>query len=214
MNKGINAPSINALEEYRVNQANQREIVWNPLYDTVTYAQAGQTSLTLFANPIGQSSKTIADTNMTLAGQLPAMQSFLVTSIHVELLPPALPGRATNAAGAVATNINDVQEVAQSGVLTMNIGNKIYVQEGPLGVFPPTWRVGGLAALAGAGEAADKFSVIDYGQTVGDAYEVLPFLIPSSQNFSVVLTWPTAVGITAATPIKVRLNGFLWRSVQ
>lgn len=214
MNRGISAPSVDALEEYRVNQASQREIVWNPLYDTVTYAQAGQTSLTLFVNPVGQSSKTLADTNMTLAGQLPKPQEFLVTSIHVELLPPALPGRAVVAATGLATNINDIQEVMQSGWLELTIGNKVYVQEGPLGVYPPTYRLAGIGALALAGEVADKCNIIDYGQVVGEYYEVLPFVIPHSQNFKVTLNWPTAVGITAATPIKVRLGGFLWRSVQ
>ena len=214
MNRGLSAPSIDALREYRVNQADQQDIVWQPLYDKVTYAQAGQTSLTFFSNPVGQSSKTLADTNMTLAGQLPNPQSFLVTSIHVELLPPALPGRAAAAATAIATNINDIQEVMQSGYLQLTIGSKTYVQEGPLGVFPPTYRLDGLAALAAAGEVADKFNIIDYGQVVGEYYEVLPFVIPSSQNFSVQLIWPTAVGITAATPIFVRLGGFLYRSVQ
>jgi hypothetical protein len=214
LSRGLSAPSPAALEEYRVNQADQREIVYAPLYDKATYAQAGQTSLTLFVNPVGQSSKTLADTNMTLAGQLPAPQSFLVTSIHVELLPPALPGRAAAAATAIATNINDIQEVMQSGWLELTIGTKVYTQEGPLGVFPPTYRLDGLAALAAAGEVADKMNIIDYGQVVGEYYEVLPYAIPQSQNFKVTLNWPAVVAITAATPIFVRLGGFLYRSVQ
>lgn len=212
--RGIAAPSPQALQEYRVNQGSQREIIWNPLYDYITYAQAGQTSLTFFQNPVGQSSKTLADTNMSLAGQLPSPQSFLLTSIHVELLPPALPGRAVIAATGVATNINDVQEVMQSGYLDLQIGNKSYVTEGPLGKYPPTYRLSGIGALALAGEVADKCNIIDYGQVTGLPYQVIPFSIPASQNFKVTLNWPTAVGITAATRIGVTLCGYLYRSVQ
>ena len=41
LSRGLSAPSPEALQEYRVNQAGQQEIVYAPLYDTVTYAQAG-----------------------------------------------------------------------------------------------------------------------------------------------------------------------------
>lgn len=214
MQPGFLPPTPNALDDYRVNLGGQRDIIWDPLYDFVTYAAAGQTSLNFFSFPIGQNGKTIADTNMELAGQLSKPESFLCTGIAVEFLPPALPGRATNAAGAVATNINDVREVMQSGSLQINIGNKYYSRQAPLGVYPQTYGVTGLAALAAAGEVADKMNIIDYGRVGGVPHNVLAFEIVSGQSFTCQMVWPTAVAITDNTRIGVRLLGFRWRSVQ
>mgnify|MGYP000960570814 FL=1 len=67
------APAFASLaQNYGVNVANVVEAIRQPIYDTVTYAAAGQTNLTFFALPIGQGGKTKVDTNMTTAGSLPA----------------------------------------------------------------------------------------------------------------------------------------------
>lgn len=211
---GIKPPDVNALEQYRVNQPGQLEINYWPLYDIITYAQAGQTSLTFFQNPIGQGGKTIADTNMELAGQLPAPQKFMVLSVHIELYPPALVGRSGTAATGIATNANDVQEVMQSGSLEVSVGNKTYVEQAPLGMFPQSFGLSGLAALAGQGAVADVINITDYARVSGVPFNVIPFVIPTSQNFVARMTWPTTIGITADTRIGVRLGGFLYRSVQ
>jgi hypothetical protein len=214
--QGLSVPNPDSLKQYAVNYGTQREIIWNPLYDYITYAQAGQTSLTFFQNPVGQSSKTYADTNMKLAGQLPYPQAFLMTGLQVELFPDALPGRGgLDPQTAVASNWNDMWEVFESGYLVLTIGDKEYIKEGPLGKFPPSYRLGGTAALTDTTTAAaTQLSIVDYAAFCGAPYRVIPFTIPNSQNFNVQLIWPTAVGITAACRIGITLLGYLYRAVQ
>lgn len=196
--------------------------LWYPLYDYQAYAAAGQTQLTFFSNPIGQGvtshpgstgPKTKADTNMTTSGILPTPQRFLCTGIQVMFRP----GSAVNASGAIATaglNWQDVWSVAKSGYLEVQVGNKSIVLDGPLGVFPEDTRLAGMAAMADATTAAASLhSQIDYATFAGRPYEVTPFEIPSSQNFSVTMNWPNAVALpsTVAGRVGIRLQGYLYR---
>ena len=124
-------------EKYKVNRSQEYEVTRQSLFDFQTYAAAGQTSLTFFQVPIGQGGKTIADTNLELAGQLPAPKYSLVESIEIYLFPADAPVSIVNAADAaglaVITNYaNDVDAVAQSGSLDFFIGSKSYLQEAPL----------------------------------------------------------------------------------
>jgi hypothetical protein len=205
-----------ALEQFRVNQENQLEVLYAPLYDTLTYAQAGQTSSQFFAVPNGSGGKTLADTNMTLAAQLPSPQAFLVTAISLDLFPAALPGRVAAAkAGVLASNMNDVYKVmAGSAYLQAIVGTKPQITEGRLGKFCSSWRLHGVEALAMAGEVADSVAITDYASTCGEPYNVVPFVIPSTQNFSVTCYFPTVITVTAACPFQATLHGYLYRGVQ
>lgn len=212
---GDNNDAMGALNEYRVNQESQLEILYAPLYDTLTYALAGQAVLNFFQVQNGQGGKTLADTNMTLAGQLPAPQAFLVTGISLDLVPPALPGRAVIAATGVATNINDLYEVMTGAAwLNITVGTKPQITEGMLGKFVSSWGLKAAAALALAGEVADKCNIVDYATTCGEPYNVVPFVIPSTQNFSLTINTPTVIGITAASRLQATLHGYLYRAVQ
>lgn len=209
-------PDFEKIKHFQVNRPGQEEAVWYPLYDYLTYAAAGQTQLNFFQNPVGQSSKTQADTNMTNAGMLPAPQRFFCIGVEVYFWP----GSAVNATGAITTNgLNwqDVYAVHKSGYLNFRIGSKDYVTDGPIGVFPSSTRLAGAAAMADATTAAAALhSQIDYAVMAGSPYEISPFWIPSNQNFSVTLNWPTAVALpsTVAGRIGVRLLGFLYRLSQ
>ncbi len=76
-------PTLDQLQQYDVNRRGEYEGIRQTLYDSAAYAAAGQTQLQFFQIPQGQSSKTIADTNMKSAGQLPQPQHFLVESIEI-----------------------------------------------------------------------------------------------------------------------------------
>jgi len=222
MKNGRLPPGTGKLDRFKVNRAGQQEAIWQPLYDYLTYASVGQTELSFFANPIGQGAtshpgstgpKTRADTNMDLAGTLPSPQRFLVTSLEV-LFWPAEAIASTND-GDAGTQFNDVSDVLSSGYLSMRIGSKEYINDGPLQVFPPTTRLAGSAALADTTTpGANQLRHINYATGAGQVYEISPFYIPSNQNFSVKLVWPNAVPITADARIGVRLNGFLYRLSQ
>ncbi|MDE2020669.1 MAG: hypothetical protein KGJ13_10070, partial [Patescibacteria group bacterium] len=132
-------PTRSQLDQYNVNRQGWEGIT-NSLYDSAAYAAAGTPQLSFFNLPLGQGvgvgggAKTLSDTNMTLAGQMPANQEFLVQSIEVIFYPSvpnvaaAMP--AAYGAGAVATSVNDSWLFHRSGNLTFTIGAKSYLQEG------------------------------------------------------------------------------------
>lgn len=209
-----NIPTLDDLQKYNVNRAGQIEGIRQSLYDFQTYAQAGQTSLTFFQIPVGQSNKTLADTNMEAAGALPAPKRFLIESIEIHFFP----GNAVSAFGAqaAAENINDVYDVAKSGWLDLFIGSKSYLTEAPLGRFPSSSGLGIFGAFADATTAgANMQSRIDYARFGGKVYQMEPpILLVPTQNFKVTLNWPTAVAINANARIGVVMNGILYRNSQ
>lgn len=214
-------PTRSQLARYSVNRPGW-EVIRQSLYDSAAYPAAGTTQLTFFAQPVGQGGKTLSDTNMTLAGQLPANQEFLIQSIEVLFLPtvPAVAAQNPAAFGAQAAAqiVNDAYIVGRTGNLELLIGSKPYLQEAPLGRFPPKVHFEVDAALADAtAEAANQQSRIAFAYWAGRPYllEPAPLLLPQNQNFSVALRWPEgAQAISNAGRLVVILDGFLYRRSQ
>lgn len=210
--RGLVAPNITDIEKYAVNYPGALEIIYQPLWDFTTYPMAGATSLKFFQNQVGNGGKTFEDTNMEGNGVLPEPQIFMCTGIAVEFYPAAAPSR-SGAGSVLNTNTNDVYEVLKTGRLSFKVGNKFPLEQGPLGIFPPCYRMAGMAALTGEA-AATTMNVVDYAVFAGKEFGIVPVTIPTGQNFNVTLEWETAVGVTADARIGVRLYGFLYRSVQ
>lgn len=218
---GNQVPTRAQLSKYSVNRPGW-EAIKQSLYDYQAYAAAGQTNLTFFALPVGQSSKTLSDTNMTLAGQLPKNQEFLIQSIEVFFSPttPTVAAQMPAAFGAqaIAQIINDSYIVGRAGNLTLTIGSKPYLQEAPLGRFPQKAAFtvdGALSDVTSAG--ASLQSRLAFGQWRGRPYllDPAPLLLPENQNFSVSLAWPEGVqAITNPGRIGVILDGILYRRSQ
>ena len=208
-------PLSQAREKYAVNRYDEKEGIIQPIYDYQPYAAIGQTSLIFFQVPNGQGGKTLADTNMTSAGQLPAPKSFLIQAIEIKFWSGVVPG--TFGAQAAANYVNDVNAVLKSGHFQLFIGSKPYLDEAPIDVFPPTTRMcvdGALSDMSTTG--ADMQSMIQYASGCGRTYTMSPLFLPSNQNFSVTLNWPTAVALPSnvAGRIGVRLLGTLYRDSQ
>ena len=221
--RGANFPSFEQLDNWSVNRSGDYEVIHQSLYDFQTYAQAGQTSLNFYSVPKGQSSKTIADTNLTLAGVLPAPIHFVVQSIEVYFIPAPLPVTVETAADltvVVPDYTNDVFEVWESGSLDFVIGSKSYLQEAPIGRFPQKTRMNvdtSSALQVKQAIAADQHWALasDYAAFAGRPYWIDPWLLlVPTQNFSVELLWPTAVAISAAARIGVVMDGLLYRLSQ
>jgi len=214
-------PNLSDLMQYDVNRRGQYEGIRQSLYDFTTYANAGQTSLQFFQVPQGQGGKTIADTNMNSAGQLPQPQHFLVESIELYLFPGVLPGTIVTTA-AETEFANDVYSVAKSGSLDFFIGSKSYLQEAPLGRFPPKTRLQVNAAHALTelqAVAADSEIQVstEYAAGIGRPYYLdPPVLLVPNQNFNLTLSWPAAVALPSGVDarIGVVLDGILYRQSQ
>lgn len=223
---GGNVPDFASIQRYAVNRAGDYEVYRQSLYDFQSYATAGTTTqYTFFAIPQGQSSKTLADTNMENAGSLPAPKHFLIQSIEIVLFPGVNPVTVNNAADTTvdATNFtNDMWTILKAGYLKLFIGSKDYLVEAPLMRFPPKTRIHpefGFGVQIGQASAADLVGQIsgDYATAGGRPYWINPWiLLTPTQNFNVTLNFPT----TTATPsgqnarIGVILDGILYRLSQ
>ena len=118
--RGLNRPSVTqAFDTSRVNLPGAVESIWQPIYDYQVLASAGATAQTFFQVPIGQAAKTLNDTNMDLAGQLPKGQTFQITGVQVEILP------FDNISATTEQNFSDdVYTTTRQGYLILRIGSR------------------------------------------------------------------------------------------
>lgn len=221
MNGRGTIPDLAELQSYAVNRKGQYEGIRQTLYDYQVYAAGGQTSLSFFQVPLGQAGKTAADTNIEVAGSLPQPKHFLVESIEVRFWPAELPVAQAAVLGA-PNYTNDVETVSKSGSLNFFIGSKTYLEEAPIGRFPPKTSVYAefaasiaFAQLAAADEQQQL--TMDLAYFSGRPYFINPatLLIPT-QNFKVSLNWPVAVPLPSDNDarIGVVLDGVLYRQSQ
>lgn len=202
--------------KFAVNRPGQIEAIKQPLYDYQAYPAAGSTQLNFFAIPKGQSSKTLADTNMETAGALPNPKRFLVTGISIQFFPGTVLPSAAPATNVIDAFVNDVWEVfSATAWLELFIGSKSYVQA-PMNAFPATTRLAGFAGMSDSTTAgATGFQRTSYAAPAGVPYKMdPPIMLEPTQNFSVSLNYPTAVAITNAGRIGVHLHGILYRNSQ
>lgn len=201
--RGLNQPlsPMQQLERNRVRVPNMIGAIYQPLYDYQTKTLAATTQQTFFQTPIGQSSKTIADTNLQSAGSLPAGNRFAITGIQVEFMPlMVLTG------AAISQFANDVQAIYNSGALVLTIGNKQFCTQAPLNKFPPVNR---LAVDTSSGTTAVNTT---YACAMGREFTVVDMYLEPTQNFNVTLF--NLPAISADARIGVTLNGYLYRDVQ
>lgn len=232
-------PDLKTFRSYMVNQAGVAEVIRQSLYDSAVYPALGIAgNLTFFQQPIGAgvssspgnaaNVKTIADTNMTLAGQLPAPQGFWIQSVELDFQPGATTGASwvqtvptittpTFSAAAIGGPANDVSLFYSAGQLTLTVGTKPYLQEAPLLYFPPKARFELDAALSGVTNATSVVVSHTKLKAGGRPYILEPGIpLMTSQNFNVTLFWPTAVATNSTFPGRVmcKLDGWLFRAVQ
>lgn len=227
VNNQPNVANIQDINNFQVNW-NQWEFTTQSLYDSVAYPAAGLSTATLFSIPVGQGTglgggvKTLSDTNLRLASQLPNGQMFIVSSVEVMFQPttptvtagmPAVFG-----AQAAAVQVNDSYIFGRSGNLVFNILAKQYLQEAPMGNLPPSSDFTLSAALAeGTTLTTASQSRIAFGNYEGSNYVLTPnnILLVSNQNFNVTLAWPEGLqAITNPGRVFVRLNGMQARLAQ
>jgi hypothetical protein len=199
------------LAQYNPNRADQIEGIWQPFYHKVAYAAAGQASLQFF-NVAFSGDYTV--TNMPAASFFPAPTAFLCTAIMLNFIPGSAVGvSATAPAASQVANWNDAVAVANGGYVEFVIGGKVYLRDSPSGKFAPNYTIGGAAAFA-ATLTAPAVTGIDYARAAGRYYEITPFLIPQTQNFSVTLYTPTVIAVQANANVITTIDGFYYRQSQ
>jgi hypothetical protein len=217
--------NVSDLTQFQVNRKDQLEVIRQSLYDFQAYAAAGVAQQVFFTTPAGTAAKTRASTNMTLAGQLPAPQRFLVQAIEVYFFPGSQPGVGP-VADAIDSFVNDVWRFYANGdgagvfnpaFLQLFIGSKAYLEEAPLIRFPPFGRLDGFAASSTSTTlAAALFTRTSYATAAGRPYIVdPPVLLEPTQNFNVSLNWPVTVqAVTTLARVGVVMDGVIVRNSQ
>jgi hypothetical protein len=206
---GRNPLPLSQLQNYNPNRADQIEAIWQPFYHKVAYATAGQASLQFF-NVAFSGDYTI--TNMPAAAFFPAPTAFLCTAIMLNFIPGATTSQIGTAAARAETNWNDVVNVANVGYVEFVIGGKVYLRDSPSGRFAPNYSISGASAINGAGNTGS--ADVQFARAAGRYYEITPFLIPQTQNFSVTLYTPTVQAVTAGANVIGTMDGFYYRQSQ
>jgi hypothetical protein len=207
-----------------VPQLTTQDIIWAPLYDSANYiGTSGQLTLQFFSLPQGQGTttapgatgvKTIADTNLQSAAQLTLGNAFYMTGQELLFYPGENPESAP--ATIVNSFLNDTYTFSKNGNLTLTVGsNRIYLQDGPLGMFPPATRLAMSAALAGWA-TTNTFVEISYGVMAGEVYSIVPIYLQANLQFNEALSWPAAQALPSANNARVfaRMRGYLNRNAQ
>lgn len=181
-------------------------VIDNPVYDTISIPAAATTLATFFQTPQGAGTsaygavaKHLADTNMTIAGSLPSPQALLVRAIMVSVAPNV--------------TLADMILLLRSGAFELTVGSKPFLQ------CPIEWLPAGLGMFTGGSAttvAATTITTTNNGVPDTRSCRVLtePIPIGTNENFNARLTWPVAITLGAATPVKVYLAGDFFRSVQ
>lgn len=219
--------------------ASQSEVIKQTLYDFQLYPLAGVGQMSFFQQAIGSGvtsalgagvggTKSVADTNMQLNGQLPSGIAFKVEGVEVVFTPGVSAAASTYtpqqlslfavaAAAAVAASVNDVNTFYQSGTLELNVLQKNYLRESPLGRFPPKAFLDLAAAVASNSATVGEVAVV-LAHAAGRPYymDLCPITIKPALAFDVTLKWPGVV----ATPstfngrVGVILDGMMMRASQ
>lgn len=213
--RGLNATNPQQwYQNNRVNLAGTKEVIWEPLYDTVVYPAAGSSSITLFQNQIGKNGKQLDETNMDLDGQLPSGKSFLLLGIQLAFYAGDTSASSNN---ELITNhvTADTRTFAENGHLIFRIGSKDYMRQAPLGKFPPCERLSGYSSLSmGLDAGANKKTYTEYSTPSGREFSVNGLLLEPSQNFSLELRDLPALLSGVDGKIVATLNGFIGRNAQ
>jgi hypothetical protein len=170
------------------------EKIYYPLYDSITLGAADLTA-TLFQSPIGQSSKTLYDTNMVLAGQLQQPQTFDLMGIWIAALP-----------GATAANVIALSK----GAMTIVVGSKP-ANEILLALLTSGGGLKVQTAQSNAAVAAPIYA--NFGQEDSRNLYTLryPIKINAGEHFRAELQWPVAPG---ALKFWIGFEGSLGRAIQ
>lgn len=205
------------------------EVIRQDLYDSAVYPAAGTNQLTFFSVQKGQGTgfggvagKTLSDTNMTLSGQVPTNQSYLVKGVSL-MFQPTTPTVAAQmpaffGAQAAASILNDGYIFWRAGNIVFIIGSKPYLEEAPLGKFPPRTYFDVSGALADTTTAAGASqSRIAFPNQKGQPYHISPadLRLEANMNFGLTLNWPEGLqAITNPARVFLILHGLLYRRSQ
>jgi hypothetical protein len=233
------------LQAHRVGIPGQKDVIWNPIYDSVIYPSSGVSTqaLAFFTNQqgaaivsvspgayYGQLGKTQFDTNLQAPNAFTLGQEFYIIGSETDVIPgyPTttnawswgyLPGSyavasVTTTPGVYFGMLNDVWTLSQIGFKSLKVGtDRYYLQDGPLGKFPPKSRLFVSTAVAGDVTTSGGAIFADYAAFSGHPYLIVPIYLQTNQLFTMVYSFAGSIALPSGFPalLRERLNGYLIR---
>lgn len=204
-------------EQYNSQYGGQIEAIGWKWWDTQTFVSGTTTRLPQWFNV--RATRDLS--NMEVAFQLPAPKAFLIRAIRLFIKSrPRTVTPAMTVNNAVATGgFDDIVQLINTGVMDLNIGNKMYALEplycltsgaGAWGFFAPVAQTGGNGGPASA-------SYAQVGLPDPRAVNTLskPIFIAPQINFNATLDWPAVITLVGGdTTITLFIDGDLLRPVQ
>lgn len=170
------------------------------IYDTQTYAAAGQTSLNFFRQSYSDAGKNKDQTNMKRGGQMPSNEAILVRGIALRFLP----GVDNLKLDGDSSYVKDIVAVMKSGRVHIKTNGVDVVEDGPLALFPNETRLDLTFGIDdNRAAAAGQFAVGQHGDVVGRLYMPEPFLLDKNQAFDAAILWDTAVALPSGVAGKM-----------
>lgn len=170
------------------------------IYDTQTYAAAGQTALHFFRQSYSDSGKNKDLTNLKRGGQMAHNEALLVRAISLRFLP----GVDNLKLDGDSSYIKDVVAFMKSGRVHIKTNGVEVVEDGPLSLFPAETRLDLTFGIDdNRAAAAGQFAVGQHGDVVGRLYMPEPFLLDKNQAFDAAVLWDSAVALPSGVAGKV-----------
>lgn len=226
------------LKQYVVG-VNGSDVVWNPMFDSLTYPSAGFTEWEFFNEGIGAGStsapgagtgkKTLFDTNMRTQNQLSKGIQFYAIGSETIFQPGVQPTEGTPyaffpvdlqaTAADIGGFIKDMWAVLSGGLKELKVNtDRWYIQDTPLFLFPPSaWfhMHGAFGALTPTTQASVEAFELNYSTAAGEPYEIVPVYIQSNQEFTLSIKYAAAIATPSGFPGRMieRLRGYRIRQI-
>lgn len=170
---------------------------WQPIYDRVTYVQAGQLEMPFFVVPKGQAAKSLSDTNMKTTSVLPQGKAHATHALRIIPAPNV--------------KIADWQKVMLDAILVLNLDNED-ILELPAIAFSAGC---GINAMSNITAASTEYQV-NHGTPSAKQIQSLgqePIEWDNEGLLRVSLKWPALQTIDVDTKIWVFLDGYLTKGL-
>ena len=192
-------PTLAELQAYGVNVANAASVIYQPLYDTMDYGSAGETSIMFFQRPSGSVTGGKEVTNMEVAGSLPTPKNMLVRAIELQV---------------IGGTYDDLVKLETRGHVKFTVGSATYLDEVGLAQFPTQNHIEADFAVANDTTAADIIE-LENSYYTGRLFKIEPIRLEPNMNFNLEISFESGVvAVSADLKIRARLLGHQFRLAQ
>lgn len=196
------------------------EVIRWTWYAFRAYAVAGQTQLTFFQQNQASATNGLGDTNLQVPGQMSGGEAMIIRNVRVVPIPSSLDAFVIS---GPAVSLQQWYNVLQNNCwLELKVGDKLYIQAGPLTLFPAGQGLGTFATANSApGSVLGAVGPTNIGlvqnghpSNMGLWEMDPPIYVPATRTLNVTANWVAAQAVTTAGRLGIMLDGWRVRLVQ